>query len=449
MFPAELQQLVGRYLPLDRNLMDVAMTCKAFYASLNDPIFARDHLAQALAANRTIVWSVVLKWLPLSYSCAALTFTECLSAWNPETRTVTASGLLLRVSVVLNRLPHFISSTGTATLLLIGAASGSSEVVDLLLACGNQSLLESVELVHGIPASALARLPTADFSLGSQGLFTLFLYIIMKTQERTALRLCHSLLQTGDSLILLVTALKNGRFDVLNLMLDDSRVDAAMENNLAISLASDMGLENITRRLLLHPKVDPSADRNFSIRAASCNGHANIVNLLLADSRVDPAAEDDEALREASKNGHLEVVKILLSDSRVNPSAVDDYALRLASRKGHASVVELLLADPRVDPSVEDFISLRSAVAEGHADVVKAFLECGRLDSRLISKHALISLVCQGEHLEVLKVLLTHGWVEISQAIASGQMDFTKVLHADDRLNLKELPGSQAVNRLE
>ncbi len=85
------------------------------------------------------------------------------------------------------------------------------------------------------------------------------------------------------------------------------------------------------------------------------NGHIEVVNILLEDSRVDPSAKDNYASRWASYYGHIEVVNRLLEDPRVDPSAVDNYAIRLASINGHIEIVKRLLEDSRVDQCVKIF----------------------------------------------------------------------------------------------
>src|SRR5205809_1847553 len=88
--------------------------------------------------------------------------------------------------------------------------------------------------------------------------------------------------------------------------------------------------------------LDPSINNNFSIRWASINGHANIVNRLLQDSRIDPSADNQYAIRWASRNGHVDIVDILLRDSRVDPRAKGQYAICYASMYGHGRVVDRL-----------------------------------------------------------------------------------------------------------
>lgn len=45
--------------------------------------------------------------------------------------------------------------------------------------------------------------------------------------------------------------------------------------------------------LLQDGRVDPSFDNNYAIRGASENGHADVVQVLLQDDRVDPRAENN------------------------------------------------------------------------------------------------------------------------------------------------------------
>ena len=69
--------------------------------------------------------------------------------------------------------------------------------------------------------------------------------------------------------------------------------------------------------------------------------------VLLNNSCVDPAANDNYVFRWASEKGHLDVVRLLLGDPRVNPSARDNEAICMASEEGHWNVVRLLLNDSR------------------------------------------------------------------------------------------------------
>lgn len=67
-----------------------------------------------------------------------------------------------------------------------------------------------------------------------------------------------------------------------------------------------------------------------------------VLEILLQDPRVDPSANGNNAIRRASANGHDKVVALLLEDPRINPAAEDNYAFRWASKKGHDKVVAVL-----------------------------------------------------------------------------------------------------------
>ena len=120
--------------------------------------------------------------------------------------------------------------------------------------------------------------------------------------------------------------------------------------------------------------IDLGVEKGFAIRQASWYGRSSLVELLLQDQRVDPAARDNVAIKFASQNGHLAVVELLLQDPRVDPSDVDNDAIRFASSNGHLAVVQLLLRDPRVDPSAKDNWAIRFASSNGHLAVVRLLL---------------------------------------------------------------------------
>ena len=77
-----------------------------------------------------------------------------------------------------------------------------------------------------------------------------------------------------------------GNLDLLNRLLEDSRVDPSSGDNYAIKFASDLGYLNIVNRFLQDPRVDPSASDNAAIRWASRRNHTDVIKRLLDDNRV-------------------------------------------------------------------------------------------------------------------------------------------------------------------
>lgn len=83
-----------------------------------------------------------------------------------------------------------------------------------------------------------------------------------------------------------------------------------------------------------------------ALRTAAADGHVAVVNVLLDDNRVDPAASNSEALQRATINGHIDVVRALLRDGRVDPTVNKRKYISKALKNGHSDVVCLLTTDP-------------------------------------------------------------------------------------------------------
>jgi ankyrin repeat protein len=90
---------------------------------------------------------------------------------------------------------------------------------------------------------------------------------------------------------------------------------------------------------------------NRVIQDACHHGNKELVELLLQDERVDPSDNFNLAIQISSMKGHKEIVELLLQDARVDPSDSFNSAIALAMMNGHEDVVELLKQDPRVEPS--------------------------------------------------------------------------------------------------
>lgn len=117
--------------------------------------------------------------------------------------------------------------------------------------------------------------------------------------------------------------------------------------------------EELIEILLQDPRIDPSADNNIAIRIASASGYSKLVKLLLADGRIDPSANESEAFRNAVLHGHTEVVKLLLADRqddpcrRVDPSARNNDALHTALRYQDLEILKILLDHSLLDDRID------------------------------------------------------------------------------------------------
>jgi ankyrin repeat protein len=116
-------------------------------------------------------------------------------------------------------------------------------------------------------------------------------------------------------------------YKIAKLLIDDPRINPAINSNRMLKVASLTGYDKIVKLLLKNHRVDPAASNNYAIRKASWKGHTDVVKLLLKDPRVDPSANNDNALNISAELGHIDIVKLLLKDNRVNAESVNLFML--------------------------------------------------------------------------------------------------------------------------
>jgi hypothetical protein len=122
-----------------------------------------------------------------------------------------------------------------------------------------------------------------------------------------------------------------------------------------LRLAVDIVSPDIVERLVQDHRVDPAVNHNYPIRKASKDGNIQVINILLALPSVNPGdvvhfklTKDNYAIRSAAYNRHSSAIKILLADVRVDPSALLNAALISAVKNVDYYSVLALLDDPRV-----------------------------------------------------------------------------------------------------
>ena len=187
----------------------------------------------------------------------------------------------------------------------------------------------------------------------------------------------------------------------MELLLQDTGVDPAADDNCAIRLASENGHTSVVELLLQDTRVDPAAADNNAIQLASRNGHTSVVQLLLEDTRVDPAADDNYAIRRASKNGHLDVLRLMYEFSDFG--AMDNDPLYLAVIGNHVEVVKYLLLF-NVDPSARKNLFPLVAARDGYIGITKLFLKDNRVDYAKFD-HSALKAGCQNGHDEIVRLL--------------------------------------------
>ena len=117
----------------------------------------------------------------------------------------------------------------------------------------------------------------------------------------------------GGNMCLLV-AIKNGHVNIVERLLNDERISIT-GNNLYIFQAL-IARNQLDMIKILLPRVPPEFS-NFALKEACRLGRLKMVELLLQDPRVDPSARSNRAIRIASQNGFSRIVERLLKEPSV------------------------------------------------------------------------------------------------------------------------------------
>jgi hypothetical protein len=164
--------------------------------------------------------------------------------------------------------------------------------------------------------------------------------------------------------------------------------EKTLKNNLAILSAADKGKAGIVNLLLNDPRVDPTVKKNFALSNAIQNGHFEVVKLLVNDKRVQDSLEKDtlsNALLSAIHKRKLNVFEHLLTHTEVNPSKNNNHSIILASREGLIGFMELLLNDPRVNPSDDKNAAIHLAYYNKHDDCIALLWSDKRVRNTLLN----------------------------------------------------------------
>ena len=247
---------------------------------------------------------------------------------------------------------------------------------------------------------------------------------------------------TFDSQYMLRYACLEGEFDIVDLLLQDPRVNPSVNDNIPIKYASEYGFTNIVERLLRDPRVDPSAEKQYALKEACKNNHIETANVLLRHPRVDPSVDEQAILRNACMKGQTKVAQVLLQDSRVDPSVKNQICLHNAVTTKNIELVRLLLQDARIDPSKDHLFAVQIAVDLGAVEILEILLQDTRVDPSIHDQHLLKDTIRKGKN-SIVQILLKDRRVDPSvdkqwalrTAIGSNDAQLLEILFTDDRVD--------------
>jgi hypothetical protein len=112
-------------------------------------------------------------------------------------------------------------------------------------------------------------------------------------------------------------------------------------------------------------------DKQNDFEIAISRNNIEAVKILLKDSEVNPAYNDNWAIREASIYGFLELLKLLVKDKRTNVADGRNWAVRTAAIGNHYEMLKYLLTLHNVDPTAVANQAIKEAYVEQHEKIVR------------------------------------------------------------------------------
>ena len=218
-------------------------------------------------------------------------------------------------------------------------------------------------------------------------------------------------------------AVADGRGDIVQKLLanESRRVNPGARYGAALLKAVNNGAEWMVELLLKSPLVDPGANRNQALSAAINNKHVSIALRLVRDRRiVDVGWDHNSLLRRACLLDSTELVRALLSKRGANAGATDNEALRNAVKASAYGVIRVLLTEcghnPAVadgfNPSYNDNVAMLELCKNRNtpSDIIQAFLVHPRTTLSVIVYETILRTAALGICLSTLDVLLESGW---------------------------------------
>jgi hypothetical protein len=182
-----------------------------------------------------------------------------------------------------------------------------------------------------------------------------------------------------DSNIAFIEACSRGKLDLVEIMLDDPRIDISDSNNKAIKQvffkidkygpystifrllksrlvlnerfieAVDSGNQTLVIEMLKDPLVNPGIRQNDALKRAVEKGHVEIFRILANNPRVDLSVPG--LAFEALIRNRTEILDIILSKKTLNPRYVSSDLICEVAKRGYTELLDKLLLVPNVDPS--------------------------------------------------------------------------------------------------
>ena len=301
----------------------------------------------------------------------------------------------------------------TSLSMMINDFEVDREVINLFLIHFDIDVFKGLNMSEGEEYNETGRIIFGNELIGKNEKFLIDAMMGNFFEVNKQLEVNKTLINFEDKLGMtaLLWASKEGYPEIVELLINNSRVDINKERNIdgatALMLASYNGHTNVVDILLDQYDIGiakiTTLTGESALMLASYKGHEDIVRLLVAKNILninDVSSNGESSLYKASQNGHIEVVRLLLDtkDIDINGATVERVTPLMASAKeGHEDIVKILLADPHLEADFADydgktalFYSIPTYYHVDHKklqNVVELLLRCPSIDANHLDEN--------------------------------------------------------------
>ena len=196
-----------------------------------------------------------------------------------------------------------------------------------------------------------------------------------------------------------------GNSHILNLFINDYRIDINYKNQYSFHLALNKGAIGHACLIAQHEDFDASLGECESIVISIEKGYIDIVKILIESEFINYDSIEEELLIITIENNNLDIVLLLLDKNNTHNKFTSTQILITAIQYASTEIFYQLLKHPRIDPSINNNEIFIFACASDRYDIVNMLLNDKRVNPTDRKGNAL-SVACAYNKFEIVKMLL-------------------------------------------
>lgn len=178
-------------------------------------------------------------------------------------------------------------------------------------------------------------------------------------------------------------AFQHDKFECIKCIVNTKRLNHTSNDNECLYLSCLYGYHDIVKILLksVHPQI-------IHLSCACCRGYIKLVQLLLDDNRVNPSEEKNQCLYNAIIHNKIPIALKLLDDERVDIDMSWSLILKAASEYTDCELIERLLLLKHINPSENTNEALFTSFQKRNMKLFYILLYDCRVFKSLMKKYA-------------------------------------------------------------